>query len=242
MQTITKLLYLPRNVSPISRMSDSIDVIPRSVRVSLKRISKEFEKHGIPAMAVGGIAVVFHGRARLSRDLDVAVALNLDKAREILSIIRNSATYGIIYPNNSILTNETKLDSSEDLGKLNLVKIRDKETNVVIDILLVWNGRQSFYGLDGRSFERAKKVDTDDEESFWIPSVEDFILMKLVARRPATSDFEDLFSAMVKYLSSLDWNYLESKAEELNVKSLLQSYRKIAEDRVRKNNDSERRK
>ncbi|MHB8565751.1 MAG: nucleotidyltransferase family protein [Nitrososphaerales archaeon] len=224
-------------------MSASIDVIPLAVRKSLGKITEEFAKHGIRAMAVGGIAVVFHGNARLSRDLDIAVAIDTrEKAEGLLSLIKRSDLYSLVYPDSTIKRDETPLDSAKDLNDVNLIKIKDRQTKVMIDVLLVWEEKPSIYGLDRSSFERAINVEANSEdgkETFTIPSPEDFILMKLVARRPATADFEDLFTTMVKNARDLDWSYLSKRAKELKIANLLESYKNLAEEQA-KNAESKR--
>ena len=53
--------------------------------------------------------------------------------------------------------------------------------------------------------------------------------MKLKARRPGTHDFEDIVSTLTVQFDSLDWNYLDSRAEEENVKGLLDYYKGAVE-------------
>ena len=228
-RTLQKVATLPH-----SHCDSVTDVIPESVKISLRLFQNELVRRASPEkiviMVVGAIANAFFGRPRFSRDLDIAVALGDEESREVLfSIIKNPHLYTIIYPDRQSDKGDPSLDSASDFDKVNLIKLRDKETGIIIDILLV--SQNQYYGLQWSSFERVNKVDLGDgyHTRISIPSPEDFILMKLVARRPLTQDFNDMFMVMVRNYATLDWTYLQERARELNLGPLLSSYKAQAE-------------
>lgn len=173
-------------------------------------------------MAVGAIPVNYYGRPRFSEDVDIAIVLGEGKEVALFKIIKQSR-YSILYPNREINRDDPELRSPEDLKKINLVKMRDTVTGTLIDLLV----EASAYGLTLESFRRVRKVKLEGR-SISIPSPEDYILMKLVSRRPATEDFTDMFTTLVNNLQTLDWAYLEKRARELNIFTLLTEYKERA--------------
>jgi hypothetical protein len=174
-------------------------------------------------MVVGALPVNYYGRPRFSEDLGVAVALDIGQGSSLYRIIRQPR-YRVFYPNNSINKDDPEFRSGEDLRRITLVKMRDTVTGTLVDLLLA----SSVYGLDAQSFDRAREVQLEGR-MIRIASPEDYILMKLVSRRPATEDFQDMFTTMLNNLEALDWAYLEKRAEELNISRLVEEYRRRAE-------------
>ena len=204
------------------------DVIPKAVKTSLLLFQSELQSCGAQSrdiMVVGAIAYLFYGRPRYSIDLDIAVALKSESTREALfSVIKNQHRYAIILNDRQLGTNEPNLDSSTDFDKINLIKLRDKDTQILIDILLVKPQESQCYGLDDQAFARARREQIGDNQIVYVPSAEDFILMKLVARRPVSHDYEDMYSVLVGNYENLDWAHLRQKAKKVGVLHLLNSY------------------
>ena len=67
-----------------------------------------------------------------------------------------------------------------------------------------------------------------------IPSPEDYIIMKLKVRRPATHDFEDIISTLSAQFHNLDWEYMNKRAEEENLTSLLNYYRDAVKRKLKR--------
>lgn len=103
----------------------------------------------------------------------------------------------------------------------------------MIDFLLIRAGSDSIYGLGPDSFKRAKGIKIENV-TYNVPSVEDFILMKLATRRASTEDFQDSFTAMIKNYDLIDWSYLFEHARKLKVETLLESYKNLAQERKKK--------
>jgi len=174
-------------------------------------------------MAVGAVAVNYYGRRRFSEDLDVVIMLDEGQEPALFRIIKEPR-YSVLYPNRDLNRGDPDLRSPGDLKKISLVKMRDTTTGTLIDLLI----GPSTYGLTPESFGRAKSVKLEGRK-ISIASPEDYIIMKMVSRRPATEDFSDLFTTMVNNLRTLDWTYLEKRGRELNISHLLTEYRERAE-------------
>jgi hypothetical protein len=206
-----------------------LELIPLSTFTAYKTISNELSKRGIEFMVVGAIASSIYGRPRFSRDLDIAISVQ-GKEKELLDLVRSPDKFRVIYPDRSLSRDEPALESPEDINRVNVIKLRDKQNGALIDLLLV-RGNSSIYGLTKDSFSRARMFD-GRKQKLSVVSPEDLILMKLVSRRPSTADFDDMFTVMVRNYKSLDGDYLANRAHELNVDRLLESYRKVAERQV----------
>jgi len=191
------------------------ELIPPSTRKTAVDLAREFKKYGIIYVMAGAIPVQYYGRERMSRDVDFVVSLDERRAEGLLRILKKSR-YNIIYPGSD------KVKSPSDLLNLSMVKIRDLETGSLADIIL----RPSDVGFkfDEESLRRVREV-TFNGENIPLPSPEDYIIMKLKARRPGTHDFEDIISTISAQFNSLDWQYLNRRAEEENLTSLLNYYR-----------------
>jgi len=173
-------------------------------------------------MVVGALPVNYYGRPRLSEDIDLAMILEEGQEAFLFRILKEPK-YRILYPNRATNPDDPELSSPRDLKEISLVKMRDIATGTLIDLLI----RPSAYGLTRESFSRRRRVRLGGKV-ISIASPEDYILMKLVSRRPATEDFQDMFTTLVKNFRRLDWPYLERRARELNISHLLGEYRERA--------------
>ena len=54
----------------------------------LSKVSQALERAGIPYMVIGGQAVLVHGEPRFTRDIDITLGIDTDKAESIRSIAR----------------------------------------------------------------------------------------------------------------------------------------------------------
>jgi hypothetical protein len=202
------------------------ELIPPSVRVTTAFLMRELKNNGVRYVLAGAFPVQFYGRERLSRDLDVVICLDQKSAENVFKLLK-SGRYTLIYP----LEYEEKMDSPNSLFKLNLVKIRDKKTESLIDLIL--NPSEVGFEFNSESEKRMRTIDVDGEEAY-IPSPEDYLIMKFKSRRPGTHDFEDIVSTLTAQFDNLDWDYLTKRAEKQNLISLLNHYRSAFEAKVGK--------
>jgi len=124
--------------------------------------------------------------------------------------------YQVIYT----LKHEHKIEKPQDLLDWHLIKLKDRKTDSLVDIIL----KPQNVGLSFETLKRARKV-TIDKEKIVIASPEDYLITKLKSRRPSTHDYEDIISTLVNQYELLDWNYLERRADNEGVLSLLNYYR-----------------
>jgi len=173
---------------------------PENVRKSLTDLVKRLNNFKTRYLIIGAIPVQYYGRPRTSWDVDIAI-MTPTTSEKLLKIF-NPERY--------------KQISREDTVQ----KFKDLETNSFIDVLL----KPTELGLTSESFKRKRKI-TIEQVSVNIPSPEDYIITKLVARRPGTQDYSDIITTLERMYDKLDWKYLEKRTKTLNTLSLLKYYR-----------------
>jgi predicted nucleotidyltransferase len=212
--------------------------IPDEVGISLLSLRDDLINHGLrieDLLVVGAIAVDIYGRSRYSLDLDVAVALSDEKTEEALfAVIKNPNRYTIISPDRGTKRDDPALDTPSDLENVRLVRLRNKHTGIQIGILLV-NDEKLRYGVDRKSFTRAREFHLGDNDTILLPSPENLILMKLYARRGGDkSDASDIFSIILEHSDDLDGEFLHEQAKELDREAVLNFYKnEVANVRAR---------
>jgi len=164
--------------------------IPENVRKSLIDLIKRLNRFRIKYLILGAIPVQYYGRPRISWDVDVVLITPTTKNK--LFSIMDSEKYQPIR------------------GEESVFKFKDLETESFIDVLL----KPSELGLTSESLKRKKKVRIS-RVNVNIPSPEDYILTKLVARRPGTNDYHDVITTLENLYNELDWPYLEKRAKTL---------------------------
>ena len=53
----------------------------------LARVAAALERHGIPAMVIGGQAVLLYGEPRLTRDIDITLGVGTDRLASVLELL-----------------------------------------------------------------------------------------------------------------------------------------------------------
>ena len=199
------------------RISGSLkgELLPSSTRYSTISLVKMFKKYKLKYLVIGAIPVQFYGRERFSRDVDIVLFLDEGNVKHLFYILKLKR-YQVIYP----LKHEHKIEKPQDLLDWHLIKLKDRKTDSLVDIIL----KPQNVGLSFETLKRARKV-TIDKEKIVIASPEDYLITKLKSRRPSTHDYEDIISTLVNQYELLDWNYLERRADNEGVLSLLNYYR-----------------
>ena len=213
-------------LKPSRSISYKGELIPASTRKTALDLVRELKKRDVKYVLVGALPVQFYGRERLSRDVDIVVSLDERGAENFFELLK-SGRYTVLYP----LEHELEINSPSDLTRLGLVKVRDAETLSLVDIIL--HPTEVGFKFHGEPEERTRTVILDGEQVL-IPSPEDYLIMKLKSRRPGTHDFEDIMSTLSTQFSHLDWAYLQRRAEEEKLSSLLNHYKEAVESKMKK--------
>lgn len=173
---------------------------------TLRRIVSFLEKRGIDYMLIGGYALPFYGRVRVTLDIDVAVAIPNEE--DFLGFCEDAREEGYSvclgsYKNPVCLFHDTVMDYEVE----------------------VWS-RPDGVEWDGRTLERRREVGVAGV-GVWIISPEDFIVSKLARPDRGVVDEQDVKSVLERGDVGLDWEYLKERAERAGVWALLETIRNV---------------
>jgi len=167
---------------------------------SLQRLLRLFEEKNVSYMIIGGYALPFYGRIRATVDLDLAVAIEseeLDRLRDWLKSDDFEVTVG---------------------SYLNpVIVVLDKKEKLEIELWL----RPDGITFDDELLKRRRKMKLDEGFEAWVISPEDYIVNKLARPDRGAVDEQDVKSVLVRQKDSLDKKYLEKRAQDAGVLTLL---------------------
>lgn len=159
----------------------------------LASITRELRRRDIPFMHIGGQAVLLHGAARLTQDIDVSLACGPEDVGTVVAVC-------------AALELEPLVEDLASFARETFVcPLRDRATDIRVDLIF------STTAYEHAAIARAVEVDVGGER---VPfaSAEDLILLKLFAGR--ARDLEDARSVVDRQGPRLDWRYLERWAAE----------------------------
>ena len=170
---------------------------------TLQRLIALFEKNRIDYMIIGGYALPFYGRIRTTVDLDLAVAVKNQIQFDCLLFLLKSADFEptICSPRNP------------------LILAVDRKERIEFEL---WTKPDGIV-FDGETLKRRRKADLSQDISAWIVSPEDFIVTKLARADRGAIDEQDVKSVLVRQAGKLDEAYLEKRAQEAGVLTILKT-------------------
>lgn len=169
---------------------------------SIQRLLRILEENDVAYMVIGGYALPFYGRIRTTIDIDLAVAI---KTEEEFNRLRSW-----LQQNNF----EVTVGSFQNP----VIVVLDKRENVEIELWLKPDG----IVFDDEALRRRRKMRLDENVEAWVVSPEDFIVNKLARRDRGAVDEQDVKSVLVRQEGKLDWQYLNRRAREAGVITILQ--------------------
>ena len=167
----------------------------------LRDVTKRFDEAGFDYMLTGSIALNYYAEPRMTRDIDIVVALNPKDADAVVALFEND----YYVPRNAViraLANQTlfNLIHSESIFKVDCIIRKNTEYRRV-------------------EFERRQQVEVDGVE-IWIVSKEDLIISKLLWAQDSHSDFQ-LRDVRNLLKTGYDADYLEKWTRKLLLDELL---------------------
>lgn len=149
---------------------------------------------GVPYALIGGLAVSLRGQPRMTADVDLVIAVDIEQARALADSLPSSSFRPLFD------------DFIEVLETAFLLPLRHRVTNVKVDIAI---------GLSG--FERQAVARAEILQLAGTPvsvaTAEDLLIMKVLAGRP--QDEQDLYGLVLAQGNRLDWEYCLSLASDL---------------------------
>jgi len=170
---------------------------------TLQRLITLFEKNRIDYMIIGGYALPFYGRIRTTVDLDLAVAV---KTREEFNVLLNLLRAADFEPTICSPSNP-------------LIVAVDRKERIEFEL---WTKPDGIV-FDEQTLSRRRKAQLGDEVSAWVISAEDFIVTKLARPDRGAIDEQDVKSVLVREEGKLDWGYLEKRAKDAQVLTVLRT-------------------
>ena len=169
---------------------------------SLERLLRLFEKKNVSYMIIGGYALPFYGRIRTTVDLDLAVAI---KTKEELDRLRD-------------WLNSIDFELTVDSYINPVIVVLDKTEKLEIELWL----RPDGIDFDDELLKRRRKMELVTGFEAWIISPEDFIVTKLARPDRSVIDEQDVKSVLIMQRNKLDREYLEKRARNAGVLTLLE--------------------
>jgi Nucleotidyltransferase of unknown function (DUF6036) len=147
------------------------DEVPASLLSALADLMGWLTSQRIPAMVIGGVAASVLGRPRLTQDIDALAVL---PEAEWVRALDSAAAFGII-PRIS--------DALAFASRSRVLLMRHAKSGIDLDVII------SGLPFEQLAVERSQAHDIAGV-SVRLPTVEDLLVMKAVARRP--KDLEDI--------------------------------------------------
>jgi hypothetical protein len=181
--------------------------MPDEIQV-LKDAADRLERAGIPYMLSGSMAMHFYAMPRMTRDLDLVIALEAEKVPEFVRSFADSY----------YLEEESIRSGIRTMTPFNLIH----QTAIVkIDFI---PRKKSAYRL--MEFSRRLRKRVEDFE-VWVVAAEDLILSKLEWSQASRSAVQESdIRSMLQAQPGLDRDYILGWAEKLGI---LESWRKLSE-------------
>src|ERR1700730_13680037 len=164
-------------------------------------VSDRLSAHGLPFMLTGSFALAYYATPRMTRDLDIVVALNEHDVDTLVAAFESDFYIDADAARTAVLTERM----------FNLMHL---ESGVKVDLIV--RKSAEFRQIE---FARRKPIEIANVRT-WIVSCEDLILSKLVWAMQSNSELQrrDIRQLLV---GSIDRDYIRKWAQQLGVVSLL---------------------
>jgi predicted nucleotidyltransferase len=153
----------------------------------IAQLARALDAAEIPFMLIGGQAVLLHGEARLTQDIDITLGIAPERLQDILRICEQ----------------EDLVPLPEDIhgfvAETFVLPANDPTTGVRVDFVF------STSDYEQTALERAVLVEMGGEHVAFA-SAEDLILHKVFAGRPR--DLEDAAGVVRRKGQTLDWDFI----------------------------------
>ena len=173
-------------------MQNELDIV--------RDVSQRLDGAGIGYMLTGSMAMNFYSEPRMTRDIDLVVALQIQDARRIVELF--SPDYYVSY--------EAVESSIQHQSLFNLIH---NESVIKVDCIV-----RKQTDFRSKEFERRKRVRLGDFET-WIVTKEDLILSKLLWAKDSHSEFQ-LRDVRNLLTTGFDREYVRHWTDELNLAKL----------------------
>jgi len=169
---------------------------------SLLRITGRLDQGGVPYMLLGGFALAMHGIPRMTRDLDLALGVDIDQLERLLALLRQD--FKAIVEDPATFAKDT-----------NVLLLEDVRNGVRVDLVF------TFIDFERNAIEHADAVALGGGE-VKVVSLENLVVYKMLAGRER--DKEDVAMVMAERKAGLDIPYISATLAELAPLMQLSAY------------------
>jgi len=177
----------------------------------LSSIGASLKKRNIPYMIIGGQAVLLYGEPRLTRDIDIALGVNVDRLDELLAVVQE------------LTLKPLPKDLKSFVRQTMVLPALDETTGIRVDFIF------SFTPYETEAIKRAKKIKIMDRDVNFA-SPEDLIIHKIFAGRPR--DIEDVRTVLLKN-PDIDVQYIRKWLKEFDLFSEKKEFLKTFEEVIK---------
>jgi hypothetical protein len=180
-------------------MSEQLDV--------LKLVAERLQRADIAYMISGSIALNYYAQPRLTRDIDIVVALRREDAERVTNL----------FAEDFYIDAEAVCNAIVQLGMFNIIHY---DHVMKVDFIV---RKETLYRQE--EFARRSAVDIDGV-TMWLVTAEDLLLSKLAWAAESRSEIQlqDVRN-LIRSVADLDWTYIERWADELTLGELLREVR-----------------
>src|SRR5215831_9599171 len=170
-------------------MSEQLDV--------LKLVAERLQRADIAYMISGSIALNYYAQPRLTRDIDIVVALRREDTERVINL----------FAEDFYIDADAVYNAIAQLGMFNIIHY---DHIIKVDFIV----RK---GTPYRQEEFARRIAVEiDGAAIWLVTAEDLLLSKLVwaAESHSEMQLQDVRS-LIRSVAALDWMYIERWANVL---------------------------
>lgn len=164
------------------------------LRITLADAAAFLEACRVPFAVIGGLAVSIRGQPRMTVDVDIVIASDVDQALALVAKLPESQFRPLFQDVESVVT------------RAFILPLRHRSTNVKVDISI---------GLSGFERQAIARAEQTNFAGLKLPVVqaEDLLIMKILASRP--QDEQDIQGLIVAQGERIDWEYCLRTAKDL---------------------------
>jgi hypothetical protein len=164
------------------------------LETTLTEVVAFLERQSLPFALIGGQASSLRGEERVTADVDMIVATDIDRVLSLLPEIART-NFRPLFP-----------DPADVIQRAYILPLRHQLTHIKVDLAIALSG------FERRAVTRAEIVELAGCQ-VPVATAEDLIVMKALAGRPRDDD--DIRGMFVAQGDRLDWKYCITTAEEL---------------------------
>ena len=173
----------------------------------IKKIAQELDRKGVPYMIIGGQAVLIYGEPRLTRDIDITIALTPDDLSRVIDIIR------------TLNLNLLVEDPEQFVKETWVLPAQDPESGFRVDFIFSWTP------FEREAINMARIIEVEGYPVKFA-SPEAIIVLKIISGR--ARDYEDIRGILRR--TKIDTQYVENWLREFSRvlgKDLVSKYKEI---------------